>query len=118
LFEKNKVDTKPRPTHLALFTFFKKIMQRTCCLPDRNLATIAVVEKSGHKFFSLKNSFSTHFYLKTPNKHLYNIKKPIYQPKQLYKKKGSKNTKSNQVRIFFLDLDLFLDNFETQNNFH
>jgi hypothetical protein len=51
------------------------------------LATIAVVEKSGHKVFSLQNSFSTYFYLKTPNKHLYNIKKPIYQPKQLYIKK-------------------------------
>jgi len=71
-----------------------------------NPATTLVGRRSSYKMFSPKKSFSTHFHLKIFNKHPYNIKKK-YSSINKRNTKQSKNTKSNKVRIFFLDLDLF-----------
>jgi hypothetical protein len=117
--------THLRPAYSSLFIFFKiykgripffekKFRQVIHCLLwlitryllAQNPATTLVGGRSSYKMFSPKKSFSTHFHLKIFNKHPYNIKKKnlIYQQK---KHKTIQKHQIKQIRIFFLDLDLF-----------
>jgi hypothetical protein len=62
--------------------------------------------KISSEFFLFKNYFSIYFYLKTFNKHPYNINKLIYQLKTL--QNWLKNTKSKLKKIlFYLNLLFF-----------
>lgn len=56
------------------------LWQKMCCLPTQIPATTVVAGKSGLWVFLPKNiCFPNHFNHKTPYKHFYNTKKPIYQ---------------------------------------